>query len=263
MNLLELPLREHRLNTVAFAIAKRTLDSYFNDEDGNPRPWLYPQLVTISRRWIDERVVPFLGDGAYPQMLLLAEWSHAAAEKIHRAITNGTAGEKRLLPTLRPYDSIGSTDDVYFETTKTTYDTDKSHVNRVAQDSGWETELAAKLEGMPEVLSYVKNQGLNLKIPYTYEGRAANYVPDFVIRLRDRDSTGDDDLVTLVLEVSGEAKKQKQAKVDTARDLWIPAVNNWGGLGRWAFLEVTHMENAVALIRSRVMPREAAGIGGP
>jgi type III restriction enzyme len=232
---------------VAFAIAKRTLDNYFNDEDGNARPWLFPQLVGISRRWIDQCVKT--GDNAYPQMLLLAEWSHAAAEKIHRSITNGTPGDKRLIPTLRAYDSIGSTD----ETTKTTYDTERSHVNKVAQDSGWETELAAKLEDMPEVVAYVKNQGLNLKVPYTYEGRSANYVPDFLIRLRDRDSRGDDDLLTLLLEVSGEAKKEKQAKVDTARDTWIPAVNNWGGLGRWAFLEVTHMENAAELIRARFL----------
>jgi type III restriction enzyme len=191
---------------------------------------------------------------------MLTEWSHAAAEKIHRAIVSGTAGEQRLLPTLRPYDSIGSTDDVYFETTKTTYDTTKSHVNRVAQDSGWETELAAKLEDTPEVVSYAKNQGLNLKIPYSFEGRAANYVPDFLIRLRDRDSRGDDDLLTLLLEVSGEQKKEKQAKVAAAKDLWVPAVNNWGGLGRWAFLEVTHMENAADLIRSTFVDiRERSG----
>jgi len=251
LNLLELPLREARLNTVVFAVAKRTMDNFFRDEDDNPRPWLFPQLVHITRRWIAECVVT--GDGAFPQMLLLAEWSHAAAEKIHRAIVRGTPGEKRLIPTLRPYDPIGSTDDVYFETTKTCFDTSKSHINRVAQDSGWETELAAKLEWMPEVVSYAKNQGLNLKIPYTFEGRAANYVPDFLIRLRDAASNGDDDLLTLLLEVSGEAKKEKRAKTDAARDLWVPAVNNWGGLGRWAFLEVTHMENAADLLRSRFL----------
>lgn len=252
LNLLRLPLEEQRLNTVVFTIAKRTLDTYFRDAEDADKPWLFPQLVAISRRWLDDCVIPYLGDGAYPQLLMLAEWSHAAAEKIHRAITNGTAGEQRLLPILRPYDSIGSTDDVYFETTKTCYDTQKSHVNRVAQDSGWEAELAAKLESMPEVISYVKNQGLNLKIPYAFEGRSANYVPDFLIQLRDAASTGDDDLLTLLLEVSGEAKKEKQAKVDTARDLWVPAVNNWGGLGRWAFLEVTQMEDAAELIRGKV-----------
>jgi len=82
-------------------------------------------------------------------------------------------------------------------------------------------------------------------------------VPDFLIRLHDRASTGDEDLLTLILEVSGEAK-QKQAKVAAAGDLWTPAVNNWGGLGRWDFLEVSHMENAAEFIRSKFLaPREA------
>ena len=129
--------------------------------------------------------MPYLGDGAYPQLLLLAEWSHAAAEQIHRAIVMGTAGEQRLIPILRPYDPIGSTDDVCFETTKICFDTTKSHINRVAQDSELGDGARPKLEAMPEVVGYAKNQGLNLKIPYTFEGRAANYVPDFLIRLRD------------------------------------------------------------------------------
>jgi type III restriction enzyme len=256
MNLLELPLEKQRINTAVFAIAKRTLDTYFRDEDGGERPWLFPQLRAIARRWIDECVTPYLGDGAYPQLLMLAEWSHAAAERIYRAIAMGTEGERRLVPILRPYDPVGSTDDVYFDTTKTCFDTTKSHINRVAQDSNWETELASKLEQMPEVVAYAKNQGLNLKIPYTFEGRAANYVPDFLIRVRDRASRGDDDLLTLLLEVSGEAKKEKLAKVAAAADLWVPAINNWAGLGRWAFLEVTHMENAADLIRARFLGPE-------
>ena len=255
-NILSLPLKDRRMNTVVFTVAKRTLDRYFQEAEGDVKPWLFPQLTAITRRWIDECVTEYLGDGAYPQLLLLTEWSHAAAEKIHRAIAMGAPGEQRLIPVLRPYDEIGSTDNIWFETTKVCYETTKSHVNRVAQDSGWETELAAKLESMDEVVSYVKNQQLALKVPYSFEGRAANYVPDFLIRLRDRDSTGDDDLLTLMLEVSGEAKKEKQAKVAAAGDLWVPAVNSWARLGRWAFLEVTHMENAEDLIRSRFIDHQ-------
>ena len=51
--------------------------------------------------------------------------------------------------------------------------------------------------------------------------------------------TAPDDLLNLVLEVSGEARKDKAAKVATARNLWIPAINNHGGFGRWAFLEIS------------------------
>ena len=96
-----------------------------------------------------------------------------------------------------------------------------------------------------------KSQGLKLKSPYKFGGRAANDVPDFPIRHRDRDARGDDDLLTRRHEVSGEAKKEKQAKVAAAADLWVPAVNNWAGLGRWAFLEVTHMVSAADLLLTR------------
>ncbi|MFH1619340.1 MAG: hypothetical protein ABIG11_05490 [bacterium] len=37
---------------------------------------------------------------------------------------------------------------------------------------------------------------------------------------------------------SDDVKKDKTAKVQTAKTLWIPAVNNHGGFGRWAFLEI-------------------------
>ncbi|MBA2373618.1 MAG: restriction endonuclease subunit R, partial [Chloroflexi bacterium] len=242
-----------RLATVAFTVAKRTLDNHFRDDDGAERPWLFPQLVRIARRWIDESVIPYMKDGAFPQLLLFTEYSHAAAERIQRAIYAGTRGEKRLVPNLRPYEPIGSTDDVRCETTKTCYETTKSHLNLVVQDSGWESKLADVLEGMTEVVAYAKNQGLNFKIPYTYEGRAANYVPDFLIRLRDPDSTGDHDLLTLILEVTGEAKKEKRAKVAAAEHLWVEAVNNWGGAGRWAFLEVTDRWDAEHLFRAQVL----------
>ncbi len=255
-------LSAQRMQTVIFAVAKRTLDNHFRDEDGADKPWLFPQLVRITTAWIAECVTPYRKDGAVPQMLLFAEYSHAAADRIHRAIVAGTRGEKRLVPILRPYEPIGSTDDVRFETTKTCYETARSHLNLVPQDSGWESKLADVLEHMPEVVSYAKNQGLNLKIPYTYEGRAGNYVPDFLIRLRAPASTGPDDLLTLLLEVSGEAKKEKQAKVATAEHLWTVAVNNWGVLGRWAFLEVTDPWDAEHLIRAKylehVLARDAS-----
>jgi type III restriction enzyme len=249
----EIDLRDQRMQTVVFTVAKRTLDNHFRDEDGGERPWLFPQLVRISRAWIDECVLPYLKDDTFPQMLLFAEYSHAAAERIQRAIYAGTRGEKRLVPSLRPYEPIGSTDDVWFETTKTCFETTKSHLNLVVQDSGWESKLAETLESMPEVVAYAKNQGLNLKIPYTYEGRPGNYMPDFLICLRDPASTDPDDLLTLLLEVSGEARADKQAKVAAAEHLWTVAVNNWGGLGRWAFLEATDPWDASNLIRARFL----------
>jgi type III restriction enzyme len=44
--------------------------------------------------------------------------------------------------------------------------------------------------------------------------------------------------------VTGEKRADKEMKVATARDLWVPAVNNHGGFGRWAFLEIRDPWNA-------------------
>ena len=49
-----------------------------------------------------------------------------------------------------------------------------------------------------------------------------------------------------IIEVTGERKQEKEAKAATARTLWVPAVNNHGGFGRWAFLEITDPYDDVA-----------------
>jgi type III restriction enzyme len=49
--------------------------------------------------------------------------------------------------------------------------------------------------------------------------------------------------------VTGEKRREKSAKVDAARTLWVPAVNNHGGFGRWAFLEITDPWNAKNAMR--------------
>jgi len=56
--------------------------------------------------------------------------------------------------------------------------------------------------------------------------------------------------LNLIIEVTGEKKKDKAAKVSTARNLWVPAVNNHGGFGRWAFLEISDPWDAQNTIRS-------------
>ncbi|MBM4429883.1 MAG: hypothetical protein FJ026_05965, partial [Chloroflexi bacterium] len=60
------------------------------------------------------------------------------------------------------------------------------------------------------------------------------------------------DLLNLIIEVTGERKKDKAAKVATARNLWVPAVNNHGGYGRWAFIEVADPWDAENLIRAHL-----------
>ena len=53
------------------------------------------------------------------------------------------------------------------------------------------------------------------------------------------------------VEVTGE-KKDKAAKVATARNLWVPAVNNQGTFGRWQFVEIADPWDARSLIRGTI-----------
>jgi len=278
-------LKARRPQEVAFLLAKLVLEKYFRQDgteqaehngehhfDSEVQAWLFPQVLAIARRWLAECVT--LKDNTFPQLLLLLEFAHDAADRIYRAIAASEAGEQILRPILRPYDSIGSTRYVDFDTTKPTYRTNPElcHVSHVVADTGsWEQKMAQTLEEMPEVVSYVKNQGLGFTIPYTLNGEERQYVPDFIARIRyggdgrantrfsptgstgaDRGLATGDDILNLIVEVSGEAKKDKAAKVQTARTLWIPAVNNHGGFGRWAFIEVTDPWDAKNTIRAEL-----------
>ena len=49
-------LKCRRPNEVAFLLAKLTLEKYFRDNDGNDKPWLFPQLLGIAKRWLNECV---------------------------------------------------------------------------------------------------------------------------------------------------------------------------------------------------------------
>src|SRR5579859_4006322 len=73
-------------------------------------------------------------------------------------------------------------------------------------------------------------------------------LPDFMVKIND--SRGPDERLNLMLEVSGEARKDKAAKAATARTLWVPAINNHGGFGRWAYIEISDSWDATNTIRA-------------
>ncbi|MCD4830094.1 MAG: DEAD/DEAH box helicase family protein [Candidatus Cloacimonetes bacterium] len=240
-------LLRHRENEVAFRLAMNTMERYFRDDEGASKPWLFPQLLRITRRWMNECVR--LKDNAFIQMLLLADYASQANDRIYRAIVCADSGEAVLKPILAPYDTIGSTRYVDFDTVRSVYATDpaKCHISHVVADTkSWEQKMAQTLEAMPEVVKYVKNHNLRFLIPYTINGEPRNYIPDFIACI----DVGRDDLFNLIIEVSGEQRKEKLEKVATARTLWVPAVNNHGGFGRWGFVEIDDPWDAEHLIRA-------------
>ncbi|MDY3558581.1 DEAD/DEAH box helicase family protein [Gemmata sp. JC673] len=226
-----------RPQTVVFALATHLQQHHFAGQ-----VWLFPQLLAIVRDWFgdpdgDSPNVDY-GDETFPGLLLFDEKKHEAAEKIRNAIIAANDGAHRLRAELPGTDRGGTTVGVMYDTVKKTWTTDatKCHLNLVPEDSGWETQFVQRIERMDEVKAYVKNQNLGFTIPYTCEGRPGNYYPDYILKIDD--GRGTDDLLHLVVEVTGEKKAEKAAKVTTAGTLWVPAVNNEVTFGRWAFLEI-------------------------
>lgn len=244
-DLYDLHLR--RMQEVEFLLASHTLEKYFRDDEGNTKAWFFPQLIGITRRWLAECVT--YKDNTFPQLFLLTSFAEHATDRIYQSIVMSAGGDKILKPILRPYDTLGSTRYVDFDTTRAVYTThrDKCHISHVA------------LEEMDEVICYVKNQGLGFTIPYIFNAEEHRYMPDYIVRLDD--GHGQEDALSLILEVSGEARKDKVAKVATARNLWAPAINNHGGFGRWAFIEITDPWDAKNTMRAMLRGENVDGIG--
>src|SRR3546814_390993 len=242
-------VRDARPQQVAFEIAAELLRRNLAAHAGVTKPWLFPELVAVTRRWLDDKVT--LADDTPLGALLLTQFKAQAAEAVFDAVVrHPDARRDILLPILRRSDGEGSTDDVSFVTRKAAIEATKSHVSHVVLDgvkgNTWEEIIALRCELHPKVAAYVKNDHLDFEIPYTWQGRSHRYVPDFLVRLV-QDDPGDV-VRTLVIEVSGGMKSPgpTQAKAVTARDRWCTAVNNDGRFGRGGYVEIDTRENAAA-----------------
>lgn len=233
---------EFRLQRVAYEIAKRLVKTHLKVDDRS-RPWLFPDVVGICREWLTTCVD--VEPGYSIGRLMITEWQAEAAEAINDEIARASGDRReRLRPILRPLDSVGSTARVSFATRKVVEATVKSEVSHVTLDgiggNTWEQLLAGACERDDRVAAYSKNDHLGFVIPYVHKGRSHSYLPDFLVRLAQRDG---DEVRTLIVEVSGGQKSPGPTieKARTARNQWCASVNNRGGFGRWGYVEIRTM----------------------
>ena len=225
-----------RPSTIAFDLAKHLLYKYFKDEDGEPKLHLFGQVKRIAREWIDQGYLDCKGDtGRW--MLEYLDVANQASERIYNAIVNSIGDKRKVKAVLDPYNPKSSTAHVGFSTTKDLWTTapTKCHINYVVLDSDWEAEFARVAEQHQGVISYVKNQGLGLEIPYKDGSTARTYIPDFIVQIDD--GHGADDPLHLVVEVKGFRHENVKLKSETMRTQWVPGINNLGTFGRWTFEE--------------------------
>lgn len=128
-------LKIRRESEIDFRVAQCVLETYFRDDAGAIKPWLFPQLLGITRCWRRECLK--CKDDTFPQMLLWVQFALEAASRVYRSIVSATPGQKTLKPILFPYDVEGSTRYVDFDTARPVYATraDKCHISHVVADS--------------------------------------------------------------------------------------------------------------------------------
>ncbi len=240
-----------RHSTLLFHLTQRLLYTKWRDPGEEPKLHLFGELKRITRQWLDGCLV--CKGSTYPAQLMYQELADIACERITAAITRKESRSRPVKAVLDPYNPVGSTAHVNFNTTRTSrYETDarRCHINWVVLDSDWEAEFCRVAESHPRVKAYVKNHNLGLEVPYRHGSQSRTYIPDFIVVVDD--GHGDDDLLHLIVEIKGyrrEDAKEKKATMDT---YWVPGVNHHGRYGRWAFAEFTDVYEMQSDFEARV-----------
>jgi type III restriction enzyme len=229
---------EKRKQEIIFLLTKELINHHFSDEEQNPKFQYFGKLKNIVEYWYDNKVV-IIGeqDEKYKKLLYFND-PKIMTDHIRRGINPHTNTAEFIRPILNYYNKFGSTTYVNGNTSKEVYPTEKSHVNYVVMDSGWEGICARTLEELPQVESYVKNQFLGFAIPYTKDGKDRQYFTDFIAQVTSKDGT----IKNLMIEISG-MSKDKAEKKWFVENRWIPAVNalkDKYGYPEWHFIEIAN-----------------------
>jgi type III restriction enzyme len=246
-------LGDMRPSTLLFHLTQRLLYTKWRDAGEEPRLYLFGQLKRITKEWLDTCLI--CKGETYPAQLMYQELADMACNRITAAITRKFIGENPIKALLDPYNPIGSTKHVRFNTSKTSrWETSgpppKCHINWVVLDSDWEAEFCRVAESHPKVKSYVKNQNLGLEVPYRYGSETRKYLPDFIVLVDD--GHGPEDLLHLVTEIKGYRREDAKEKKSTMETYWVPGVNHLNIYGRWAFAEFTEVYQIEADFAARV-----------
>ena len=243
--------KDVRPSQVLYELVSHLVLTKWRDPGEDPKLHLFGQLKRITRQWLDGYLV--CKGGTYPAQLRYKMLADMACERITAGITRAFVGQRPIMAVLDPYNPIGSTAHVNFNTSKKSrWETDarRCHINWIILDSDWEGEFCRVVESHPRVKAYVKNHNLGLEVPYRYGSEMRKYIPDFIVLVDD--GHDDDDLLHLIVEIKGYRREDAKEKKSTMETYWVPGVNNTAQYGRWAFAEFTEVYQIAADFKAKV-----------
>jgi len=231
----------YRLQQLVFDLAADLTRDYASQPGCQaPAQVLFPQLVAIVERFLKKNVRPLA-----PASILdvaLSPYYGWVVEALTSAIKPDTAGgEEPELPRYETRRGAGTTAEVDFWTSRDVREVVHCHLNYIVADTAkWEQSATYVLDTHPLVDAFVKNTGLGFAIPYVHNGQPHDYIPDFLVRLKD------DPQVHLILETKG-FDPLEEVKTAAAKR-WVGAVNADGSYGRWRYEIAKRISDIPALL---------------
>jgi len=235
---------QHREQQLAFQMAADLTRLYTDQPTCEAPPHvLFPQVLQIVARYLDEKV------RARPPAerldAFLSPYYGWIIERLLGAIRPDTeAGEEPEVPDIDD-DRPLRTADISVFTPKPVIEAARTHLNLVVCDTiSWEQSAGYYLDTHPAVRSFVKNHGLQFAIPYLHNGKASEYLPDFVARI------ASDDERYLIAEIKG-ADWEGTAEVKAqAAVRWCAAVNATKRFGGWDYLLAKNVSELVSYLET-------------
>ena len=217
--------KEIRLQRIVFIASKDVYEKISPNWKGN-KDVLIAQIVKIVEKFVESEkinVVDILeNDELRKKMAILFNMGKVVSH-VWKWITSGSKTNEWI--TLNRTKPVKSTSDMrMWYTRKPTEHTKKSHIRLAPHDSGWELNAMHDFDRSSSVISWVKNDHLGFVIKYLYEGTVWDYLPDFLVKLKNN--------VMLVLEIKGQDTDRDKTKREYLQK-WTDAVNRSGRYGTW------------------------------
>ena len=239
----------------------------FHTEERHRRS-LFPAMLTATRDWLEHPNVRWV-EGASLETrfpwLLRAPHKDMIPMEIARAVRD-QRGKPTLLPAFADQRDpmqprLRSTELSPFKTTvELVWPAKNSELNMAPCHSKPEYAVAQVLDAHPQIEAWARNFRLGWTVPWRDHelGQWRSYEPDFVARVL---TPGDEPPLHLIIECKGSLfdDENAEAKADTVRDLWIPAVEHGlPELGRWRYVYLVDPPNIADAISAAIVEAEHA-----
>lgn len=204
----------------------------------------FDELLEVSRRYLDKRVVPLAADGLKSDIrdIGIYYWRRQALDALDTAIRGAGVAGVEALPILGSPEWLDSARLRRFQWTGILAEGKRCHTNKVPCHTDLEKRFADFLDGAKDVIRYFKNERFGFSVTYYESNRPRQYYPDFIVVSRDKDGRE----TWWLAETKGEIRPNTALKAEAAR-LWCEKMSSTR-YGHWRdmFVQQRRLDAAFA-----------------